>query len=442
MTADCVIQNGKLVIPKQGIFKADIAVAGEKIIQIGREIPDGKRVIDAAGKYIFPGCVDMHTHYGHCNEFYNEMETESKCLASLGVTTSVILLDRCIKNMEGWKEKITDTTLFEQPMENVPGFIHRMWRASYKKIFPEVIEKSEKYSSNDFTFHLAMVNTDQVEEIPYYYQELGIASFKCWTGLYRSVALTPPELWVFYNTCKAAGVLPYVNTVNFEIQEQLTRETERRAKTDKSLTGPALVKASRGASIIETHDLQTALWMAKEVGTPELMIAHVASGEAVRLLRLYKKEYGLNVAGEACGVWLDLFWPDVGEKLGYMATCIIPQINDKADVDVLWDGIETDDITCFFFSHFSVFAYDLPPQHGQNGPAVERPAFPGIKRGCCFQFLFFYDVGTAHIHDHKVGIRTDGNRSFFRIQAHGLGRIKGADFRNPDRRKTSLHSRM
>ena len=38
-------------------------------------------------------------HYGHFNEFYDEMATESKCMASLGVTTSVVLLDRCVKNI-------------------------------------------------------------------------------------------------------------------------------------------------------------------------------------------------------------------------------------------------------------------------------------------------------------------------------------------------------
>jgi hypothetical protein len=92
------------------------------------------------------------------------METESRCLASLGITTSVILLDRCIKNMEGWKERRNDPELFEQPIESVPGFIHAMWKGSYRKIFPEVVEKSGKVSANDFAFLLATVNDNQIEE--------------------------------------------------------------------------------------------------------------------------------------------------------------------------------------------------------------------------------------------------------------------------------------
>src|SRR5262245_33815496 len=78
MPIDCVIRNGKVVIPKQGILEVDIAISGEKIAQIGAGIPDGKKTIDAKGQYVFPGCVDSHSHYGHFNEFYNEMETESK----------------------------------------------------------------------------------------------------------------------------------------------------------------------------------------------------------------------------------------------------------------------------------------------------------------------------------------------------------------------------
>ena len=120
MPIDCVIRNGKLVIPNHGILEADLAISGEKIVQIGSCIADAKTVIDAKGQHVFPGCVDTHSHYGHCNEFYDEMATESKCLASLGITTSMILLDRCIKNMDGWKERRNDPELFEQPIESVP----------------------------------------------------------------------------------------------------------------------------------------------------------------------------------------------------------------------------------------------------------------------------------------------------------------------------------
>jgi dihydroorotase-like cyclic amidohydrolase len=306
MSLDCVVRNGKVVIPHQGIVETDIGIKDGKIAQIGNGIADGEQAIDASGKHVFPGCVDTHTHYGHFNEFYHEMETESVNLASLGVTTSVILLDRCVKNMEGWHHKIEDPELFQQPIENVQGFMHAMFRASYDLVVPEAIEKSEQYSANDFAFHLGMLNPDQIEEIPHYYQEYGVASVKFWTAMYGKTALNPSHLWAFLSACKASGVLPYINTVNFAIQDQMIRETAARAADDPNLTGARLVKASRGARIIETLDLQSTLWLAREIGSPQLCIAHVTSGDSVMMIRRFREEYGLKVDGEAGGVWLDL----------------------------------------------------------------------------------------------------------------------------------------
>ena len=363
MPIDCTVKNGKLVIPKFGILESDIAIDGEKIVQIGHELREQGKVIDAKGKYVFPGCVDPHGHYGHCNEFYYEMEQESKSAAAQGITTSVILLDRSIKNMEGWKEKVKDPDLFEQPLENVPGFVHAMWKASFKKIFPEVIEKSEQRSTIDFAFRFGIVNTDQIAEIPYYYNELGVSTFKAWTGLYRSVALSNREMWMFFNMCKDVGVQPYINTINFDIQEQLSLEVERRAKVDNSLSAHRLVNAARGSTLIETLDLSTILWLAKEANLPELLISHVASEDAVNLIHRYRSEYGLNVEGEVCGAWLDFHWPEIGERLGYQATCIILQLSIKKDVDALWQGIRTGDITCV----------------GTDGVVSPRETFPDGK---------------------------------------------------------------
>src|SRR5262249_43462070 len=145
----------------------------------------------------------------------------------------------------------------------------------------EIVEKSSKVSANDFGFLLATVNDAQIDEIPYSYRELGVSTFKAWTGLYRSVALSPPQMWRFFKTCKDVGALPYINTINFAMQEQITRETEQRAKTDKTLVGPRFIKEARGADIIETLDLHTTLCVANEVAVPELLIAHVATGASV-----------------------------------------------------------------------------------------------------------------------------------------------------------------
>lgn len=386
MSADCVIRNGRLVIPKHGVIEADIAIKNQKITQIGKDVGEAGKIIDAKGQYVFPGCVDVHMHYGHFNEFYDEMSTESKCMTATGVTTSVVLLDRCVKNMEGWKEQIDDPELFLRE----PGMLHHMWRASYKKLFPEVVEKSEKHSTNDFAFHLLMENLEQIAEIPDYHREYGISSFKFWTGLEGPAALTPAEQWALFNICRDENVLVYANTVNGELWRQIAGEVEERAKTDKRLAGP-WGKKEAFPGIIETVDLHQVLAMALEVGLPELLIAHVTYRDSIDMINRYRNELGLNVRGETCAAWLSLTWPEVGEKMGHLATCIIPQLGYKEDADALWAGISTGDITCIgtdgVISPRETFPDGKPNPRYQPPPAKDRVGLGFPSHNCMFPIV-------------------------------------------------------
>ncbi len=62
-----VIKNG-MVVTSGSSFPADILIEGEKIQSIGTtgketyEKMEDVQIIDAAGKYVFPGAVDVHTH--------------------------------------------------------------------------------------------------------------------------------------------------------------------------------------------------------------------------------------------------------------------------------------------------------------------------------------------------------------------------------------------
>lgn len=63
-----LIMNG-VILTAQGEYKADVLIEGEKIAAIGSGLgTKAHEIIDAAGKYIFPGGVDEHVHY---NSFPN-----------------------------------------------------------------------------------------------------------------------------------------------------------------------------------------------------------------------------------------------------------------------------------------------------------------------------------------------------------------------------------
>ncbi|MBV1930267.1 MAG: amidohydrolase family protein [Porticoccaceae bacterium] len=64
-TYDTIIKNGTIFdgtrIPR---FKGDIGIKGGNIAKIGRlDAAEGDKIIDAEGKHVCPGFIDLHTHY-------------------------------------------------------------------------------------------------------------------------------------------------------------------------------------------------------------------------------------------------------------------------------------------------------------------------------------------------------------------------------------------
>src|ERR1700748_1324991 len=61
---DCVIRSGTVVdgTGREPVV-ADVAIRDGRIAEIGRVAGSGKQEIDATGKLVTPGFVDIHTHY-------------------------------------------------------------------------------------------------------------------------------------------------------------------------------------------------------------------------------------------------------------------------------------------------------------------------------------------------------------------------------------------
>src|SRR3954467_448156 len=57
-----LIKNGT-VVTATDIYRGDVLVEGEKVSVIGTSLPmQADRVIDATGRYLLPGGIDVHTH--------------------------------------------------------------------------------------------------------------------------------------------------------------------------------------------------------------------------------------------------------------------------------------------------------------------------------------------------------------------------------------------
>jgi N-acyl-D-aspartate/D-glutamate deacylase len=85
-----VIRNGTIVDGTGGPSRvADIAIAGDRIVEIGKVSERGANEIDAGGLVVAPGFVDLHTHYD-AQVTWAEHITPSSCQ---GVTT--VLTGNC-----------------------------------------------------------------------------------------------------------------------------------------------------------------------------------------------------------------------------------------------------------------------------------------------------------------------------------------------------------
>jgi dihydroorotase/N-acyl-D-amino-acid deacylase len=84
---DILIKNGHVVDGTGGPwFQADVAIADDRIVYVGRAPVKAKRVIDASGKVVSPGFIDMHSH----SEFGLSLDSHALSKITQGITTEVM----------------------------------------------------------------------------------------------------------------------------------------------------------------------------------------------------------------------------------------------------------------------------------------------------------------------------------------------------------------
>src|SRR4051795_11941935 len=84
---DIVIRGGTIADGLGGeLFEADVAIMDGRITQVGRVGVKGKEEIDARGKLVTPGFVDVHTHYDGQVTWSQEITPSSQN----GVTTAIM----------------------------------------------------------------------------------------------------------------------------------------------------------------------------------------------------------------------------------------------------------------------------------------------------------------------------------------------------------------
>ena len=150
---DLLIKNGTIVTAKES-YKADVAVNDGKIVAIGSNLDfDADKVVDAGGKLVLPGAIDVHTHLAM--PFGGTVSADSYLAGTRAAACGGV------------------TTVFDYPVQHSGETI--MGLINSKK---EVLEKE---ACVDYAFHCCITDLNGgeiLDEMETAVKE-GITSFKC-----------------------------------------------------------------------------------------------------------------------------------------------------------------------------------------------------------------------------------------------------------------------
>ena len=137
---DLVIRGGTVVDGAgAGRFVADVAIDGGLITAIGPSLGKGREEIDATGKVVAPGWVDVHTHYDGQATWDQEMAPSSWH----GVTT--VVMGNCGVGFAPAKRDKHDWLIaLMEGVEDIPGTALAEGMSWNWETFPEYLDELER----------------------------------------------------------------------------------------------------------------------------------------------------------------------------------------------------------------------------------------------------------------------------------------------------------
>src|SRR6187551_2268933 len=341
-----ILIRGGRVVTAADDYVADVLVEGERIALIGSELDvAADRTIDAAGKYVLPGCIDPHTHldmpFGG-TVTVDDFESGQGSAACGGTTCHV---DFCIQGkgqtfaeaLEGWHAKANGKTLI------------------------------------DYGFHIAitdLADEERLEELATL-PEQGITSYKLFMAYKNVLQVDDETLFRAMEVAAASGALVMVHAENGDAIDVLVKQALAAGHTAPhyhALTRPPET---------EGEATNRAIQLARVAGCP-LYVVHVSCKESVEPIML-AREKGWDVWGETCTQYffIDTTFlerPDF-EGAKYVYT---PPPRDKANQDVLWNAVRTDVLSAISTDHCA-FLWDGQKTMGRDDFSKIPNGGPGLE---------------------------------------------------------------
>jgi len=327
--ARTLIINGTIISPT-GLSAGDVLVDGETIAAIfqpGQVAALGitaDRTIDAKGKYVIPGGIDVHTHmelpFGG-TEASDTFETGSNAAAWGGVTT------------------IVDMAL-QRYGENVQEGLATWHR------------KAEGNCSIDYAFHqiIGGIDDQSLKDMTYLVENEGVTSFKLFMAYPGVFYSDDGQILKAMQTASENGAMIMMHAENGIAIDVLVAQHLARRETD-----PKYHSISR-PSLLEGEATHRAIVLSKVAGNVPLYIVHMSAAEALDEVAQAQNE-GLNVFAETCPQYLYMTLEDHLAQPGFEGAKFVcsPPIRSKHDhrhhhAD-LWKGLRMNELAIVSTDH-------------------------------------------------------------------------------------------
>lgn len=338
-----LIKHGTLVTAAD-TFTADLFIEMGRIAWIGAwseaNLPEADTVIDAAGKYILPGGIDVHTHLDMPlrGELRSVDDFESGTIAAACGGTTTIIDYAAHSHGES----------IEQGLEN--------WR-----------QKAEGKAVIDYGFHMTLSEfTDQTLHGMERMVEQGVSSFKVFTAYPGRMMIDDAAILRVLKQAKDLGALVCVHAENGHVIDVLVEEALRAGHTAPKYH--ALTRPSRG----EGEAVHRVITLA-EIAEAPLYVVHISCCEAIQEAAAAKQR-GLPIYGETCPQYLllssDGYYLPEFEGAKYVMS---PPLRERQHQECLWRALQTGVV--------DVIGTDHCPFHFHGQKELGREDFTKIPNG-------------------------------------------------------------
>ena len=341
-----VLIKGGRIITAADDYVGDIYVEGERISLIGESLDvQAERVIDAAGKYVLPGCVDPHTHldmpFGGTTTI-DDVESGQTAAAFGGTTCHVDFII--------------------QPPGSTFGDAIDDWRS-----------KANGKQVIDMGYHMAVTDLrdggtlEELASLP----DQGITSYKLFMAYKGALMVDDETLFKTMEVAAETGALVMVHAENGDAIDVLVKKALAEGHTEPhwhALTRPPET---------EGEATNRAIQLARVAGAP-LYVVHVSCKESVEPIQI-AREKGWDVWGETCTQYFFVDYTFLErpnfEGAKYVYT---PPPRAKENQDVLWNAVRTDTLSAISTDHCA-FLWDGQKSMGKDDFSKIPNGGPGLE---------------------------------------------------------------